>query len=257
MQHGSDNGPRLVVVSKGDLEGLVVPVRAGVQVIGRGEKADAKVVHPALSRQHAFLQWDGETATIADAGSTNGTTVNGERLASEQRRALRADDRVLLGSLELRFESGHRDETGEVPAVRLDNRIAGDNYGDVVQAGRDLNFSEWQVNNRFSAGDDFDELFSGTGVGRVLMVVGSIIALCGFCGWMAIILSGFSTNSGAGPFGAHVLGLPAPALAFGAIIFGGVLATVGRGMSRAARRREEDARQTVYTRPAGRGRANG
>jgi hypothetical protein len=251
MQYGSDVGARLVVTSKGELEGLVVPLRAGVQVIGRGDSADARVAHPALSRQHAYVQWDGETATIADAGSTNGTIVNGERLGSEQRRVLRAADTVRLGTLELRFEAGWDDNTAEIPVARLENRIVGNNYGDVVQAGRDLTFSEWQVNNRFGPSDELEELFLGRGAGRVLMILGLIVALAGFVGWMAVIFSGAGNtnpNQISDPFQTHILGVPAPAVAFGAFLFGGVLAGIGRGMSRAARRREEDAPQTIYTR---------
>jgi len=242
MQSGSDDGPRLVVVSKGDLEGLVVPLRSGLQVIGRGDAADARVVHPALSRQHALLQWDGHAATIADAGSTNGTRINGERLGLDERRALHNQDLVEFGSLELRFEGARTlpaaflDETREEPVVRLENRIARDNYGQVLQAGHDVNFAEWSVNNRFGPGHDLDEFLEAKGRARVLMTLGLVVLLLGFAGWMTLIFSG--SNSG-GVYGA----------AFGVMMLGGVLFTIGGVMSRADRKRAEDARPTVFTRP--------
>ena len=248
MDDRTVSGPRLVGIRGGVQEGLVVPLRRGLQVIGRGDTADARIAHPELSREHAFLQWDGRTATIADAGSTNGTAVNGS--AVRGRHVLKRDDIVSLGQLELRYEDGRGAHTGPLhgfagdtrqpSATRLDNRIGRDNYGNILQAGRDVNYDEWHVQNRLELDDPWDEMFTGIGVGRALMVVGLIVALAGFAGWVALIFSGFSShNASFDPFAKHILGLPVAPVAFGAFILGGVAAGIGRGMSRAARNRQE------------------
>src|SRR5436190_9784090 len=146
MEAWTDDGPRLVVIGGEDLNGRVIPLRTGVQVLGRAQTADVMVAHPDLSREHALLQWDGRTASIADAGSTNGTAVNGELI--DGRRVLRRGDVVRLGRLQLRFEDASWAKTRPMPPVRLDNQIGRDNYGDVLQAGRDVNAHSWNVENR-------------------------------------------------------------------------------------------------------------
>lgn len=248
MGNTTIDSPRLVVIGPGEQEGLVVPLRRGVQVIGRGDTADARIAHPDVSREHAFLQWDGQTATIADNGSTNGTAVNGRPVSG--RHVLNSDDIVRLGYLELRYEGGRRGHSGRVrglagdtrqmSAVRLNNRIGRDNYGTILQAGRDVSYDEWHVENRLQVDDPWDEMFTGAGVGRALMVLGLIVALAGFAGWAALIFSGISSNSPSfDPFARHFLGLPVAPIAFGAFLLGGVIAGLGRGMSRAARNRRE------------------
>jgi hypothetical protein len=136
-------------------------------------------------------------------------------------------------------------------ASKLNNHIGRDNYGEVFQAARDINYEAY-VENHIEPDDPWDEMFTGRGAGRVMMVIGLIVLLCGFGGWMLIIFSGFSSHdpSAPTPFDKHLLGVPVPAIAFGAILLGGVVAGIGRGISRAARRREESRRPTVHRPPA-------
>lgn len=49
-------------------------------VLGRGPDADVRVAHPEVSRTHAVVWRQGATAWISDAGSANGTSVNGVRV---------------------------------------------------------------------------------------------------------------------------------------------------------------------------------
>jgi FHA domain len=248
MGNGTVDSPRLVVIGPGQDEGRVLPLQRGIQSIGRGDKATIRIAHPEVSREHAFLQWDGRTATIADNGSTNGTSVNGRPVSGRQ--VLNSDDIVSLGYLELRYDGGRSGDSGpgrgyagdteQMSALRLDNRVGRDNYGHIVQAGRDVSYDEWHVENRLQVDDPWDEMFTGAGVGRALMVLGLIVALAGFGGWAALIFSGISGNDPSfDPFARHFLGLPVAPIAFGAFLLGGVIAGVGRGMSRAARSRQE------------------
>jgi pSer/pThr/pTyr-binding forkhead associated (FHA) protein len=75
-----------------------VPLTAPV-VLGRGVEADVQLPDTGVSRRHA--QVDG--ARIQDLGSTNGTRVNGSRVAEAD---LDDGDRITLGSTEIVFRSG-------------------------------------------------------------------------------------------------------------------------------------------------------
>lgn len=49
----------------------------GATVVGRGQEAQFRLPDTGVSRRHVEITWDGQTAMLADLGSTNGTTVNG------------------------------------------------------------------------------------------------------------------------------------------------------------------------------------
>jgi hypothetical protein len=51
-------------------------LKAGSNVVGRGQDADFRLPDTGVSRRHLEISWDGQNATLADLGSTNGTTVN-------------------------------------------------------------------------------------------------------------------------------------------------------------------------------------
>ncbi len=51
-------------------------MKMGDNVVGRGQDADFRLPDTGVSRRHLEISWDGQNATLADLGSTNGTTVN-------------------------------------------------------------------------------------------------------------------------------------------------------------------------------------
>ncbi|NQT53552.1 FHA domain-containing protein [bacterium] len=69
--------------------------------IGRSPLMDVCVPDPGVSGFHASIVCDGDAWCIEDAGSTNGTFVNGERV---QRGELRDGDEVRLGNVTLTFQ---------------------------------------------------------------------------------------------------------------------------------------------------------
>ncbi len=58
---------------------------------------------PNISRVHAEIRPEGGGFTLIDAGSTNGTTVNGIRISSHR---LLDGDRITLGATEVEFRAG-------------------------------------------------------------------------------------------------------------------------------------------------------
>lgn len=69
--------------------------------LGREPDNDAMLPDPKVSRHHARIQRDGERYVLADLGSSNGTFVNGERVAAPAR--LEDGDVIMIGDVELIF----------------------------------------------------------------------------------------------------------------------------------------------------------
>ena len=74
----------------------------GTTVVGRGQDAQFRLPDTGVSRRHLEIVWDGWTATLADLGSTNGTTVNGTQVHTWQ---LADGDVVRVGHSSLVFRT--------------------------------------------------------------------------------------------------------------------------------------------------------
>ena len=92
--------PRLVLRS--DDGERSVPLDARVTVLGRGAEADVRLADTGVSRVHAELRREGGVVTLVDAGSTNGTTVNGRRVRTA---VLNDGDVVELGATRFVFRA--------------------------------------------------------------------------------------------------------------------------------------------------------
>ena len=68
--------------------------------IGRDAVADIQVNDSGLSRTHFAINWDGSSATVEDLGSTNGTSVAGRDVKSQD---ISADTVIKAGRTEFVF----------------------------------------------------------------------------------------------------------------------------------------------------------
>lgn len=75
---------------------------SGAMRVGRSPESDIVLADPSVSRNHALLDVLADTLIVRDAGSTNGTFVNGERVG---RRVLHAGDLLAFGKTEMRVEA--------------------------------------------------------------------------------------------------------------------------------------------------------
>jgi hypothetical protein len=89
--------PRLV---KSD--GSLYIVQDGEQTVGRESASLTIGGESSVSRTHAKMTRAGDSVTVEDAGSTNGTFVNGQRLSGP--RALTPGDTVQFGAVQYRYE---------------------------------------------------------------------------------------------------------------------------------------------------------
>ncbi|MBL4846654.1 MAG: protein kinase [Planctomycetes bacterium] len=70
-------------------------------IMGRGSESNFRIPDPSISRRHCQIANTQRGLLIADLGSSNGTYVNGQRLATGWA-ALRPNDQVILGQNEVR-----------------------------------------------------------------------------------------------------------------------------------------------------------
>jgi pSer/pThr/pTyr-binding forkhead associated (FHA) protein len=93
-------GPALVIRSGGGRAGESFFPSGERMVIGRSPECDVFLDDVTVSRKHAELVQAGDTFTISDLGSLNGTFVNRKRIESAQ---LEDDDEVQIGKYRLTF----------------------------------------------------------------------------------------------------------------------------------------------------------
>lgn len=100
-------------VVKGPNAGALLEIRHRM-VAGRDPSCDIVLGEAGISREHAIFQDDGETLSLSDVASTNGTFVNGTQIT--QPTALQPGDVVTMGGCELEFVG--RKPQSEFPSYR-------------------------------------------------------------------------------------------------------------------------------------------
>lgn len=85
---GADSG-------SGSGSGMQFDLREPEVILGRDPSADIVLESPGISRRHARIASQGDTATVEDLGSSNGTFVNGQRIDSPT--VLQSGDEIGLG----------------------------------------------------------------------------------------------------------------------------------------------------------------
>jgi pSer/pThr/pTyr-binding forkhead associated (FHA) protein len=118
-------GPSLLVV-EGRRSGDRLSVETGQYSVGRDSGSAIRLDDDGVSRNHAVVVRAANTVTVEDAGSTNGTWVNGSRITSA--RVLEPGDRVGIGAATLQFQGGsgtYSPSSGSAqrPATRRRGRI--------------------------------------------------------------------------------------------------------------------------------------
>ncbi|MBS1870097.1 MAG: FHA domain-containing protein [Actinobacteria bacterium] len=95
----ADAPPAELVVVAGPAAGTRIPLAPGAHALGRDPAAaDVVLADPSISGRHVVLDVAADgSAAATDAGSTNGTAIDGVRLGAGERRALAPDDLLEVG----------------------------------------------------------------------------------------------------------------------------------------------------------------
>ncbi len=123
--------PTLVLLQEG--EAIPYGLDGEVTVLGRAPECQIQLDSNMVSRRHAQVTREGHTFFLEDLGSGNGTYLNGKRIAG--RTPLKADDRLKLGPILLRFETGSpaRRRPTE-PEQQLNVEISGEDNPTIVES---------------------------------------------------------------------------------------------------------------------------
>jgi hypothetical protein len=89
--------PRLLV-NPGSAQQWEIPLKPGANTLGRGPACDGQIEHDSVSGTHCQVVVNGNTVSVKDLGSTNGTFVNG---AAVQEALLAPGQRLQLGGVEM------------------------------------------------------------------------------------------------------------------------------------------------------------
>lgn len=71
--------------------------------VGRARNCDIVVREPSVSKLHAVVRIDGDSFSLVDIGSQNGTYLNGQRLVANEAALIALNDEILFGNVNARF----------------------------------------------------------------------------------------------------------------------------------------------------------
>lgn len=94
LQEFLDHYSASVVLVSGPGAGAGFTIDRERVIVGRGPGVDKAFDDPAMSRQHAAIEFSGTGFRLRDLGSTNGTLLNGQAVQSAE---LRHGDRFEIG----------------------------------------------------------------------------------------------------------------------------------------------------------------
>ncbi|MGO2664055.1 FhaA domain-containing protein [Mycetocola reblochoni] len=83
-----------------EINGVQHPITRSRTVVGRGSDADITVQDSGTSRRHVEILWDGSNAQVHDLGSTNGSTLDGQRISQA---ALEPGGVIVIGRTRIVF----------------------------------------------------------------------------------------------------------------------------------------------------------
>lgn len=152
--------PRLIVQSQ-EFTGKVFELSGPSLSVGRVADNALQIDHNSVSGHHAELVLEDKDYKVRDLDSTNGTRVNGERIAEQK---LRRNDIVRFGNIELLYDSEYA-----APAQALPEPSVGVNLNASNSQGRPAGFINSSPFPKGSAGGSKLWLYILLGVALVAL----------------------------------------------------------------------------------------
>ena len=173
--------PKFVVLSE-QLRGQMFQINQDEITIGRSDDRTICLKDPTVSTLHCKVTRSGDKVIIADAGSTNGTKVNGNPLTEEYE--LQNGDIVRIGAFELLFDS--EDKTMVMSIQK-------------TQTGIDINAASTTQTIKSVANSGFTERKQGSGLSNKLMIIIVVLLALIFLAILGLFVKSFmdSQNSNA------------------------------------------------------------
>lgn len=111
------------VMRSGPNAGKVYPLEVPEIIVGRDASNGVAINDAEVSRKHAKLSLHGSAYVIQDLGSTNGTFINGQRIASSQ--VLNPGDTVSFGeNIVAMYEAAHDPNETLISSAQAPKTIA-------------------------------------------------------------------------------------------------------------------------------------
>ena len=112
--------PKLIVLTEG-IEPTSFELTKKAASVGRDDENDITLPHQSVSGSHAELVMRGEDVHVRDLGSTNGTYINGNKVAESP---LQPSEVITFGEVELKLDGPRKAQSHDKQleqGVRLGN----------------------------------------------------------------------------------------------------------------------------------------
>ena len=165
--------PKLIVLNE-LLRGQMFELTQDEITIGRSDDRTICLKDPTVSTLHCKLTRNGETFIIADAGSTNGTKVNGNPLTEEYE--LKSGDTVRIGAFELLYDTEDKTMTMSIQKT---------------QTGIDINAASTTQTIKAVANSGFTERKQSSGLSNKLMIIIVVLLALIFLAILGLFVKSF------------------------------------------------------------------
>jgi len=163
---------KLVVLSEG-FTGLTCELKADKTTVGRLEDNAFQISEPSVSSHHCELTRRGVDLLVKDLNSTNGTFINGEKVAEA---VLKPGQILRLGQVEMRLESGAAAAAAASAASKKPlekTMVIGIKAQDLEQGARPVNF---EANAAFSKkSNKTHKIFIAIGIALGILIITCLI----------------------------------------------------------------------------------
>src|SRR5207249_3328380 len=164
---------KLVVLSE-RFTGLTCELKADKTTVGRLEDNAFQISEPSVSSHHCELTRRGVELLVKDLNSTNGTFINGEKVAEA---VLKPGQILRLGQVEMRLESGAAAAAAASSTARKKplekTMVIGIKAQDLEQGARPVNF---EANAAFSKkSSKANQIFIAIGIALGILIIACLI----------------------------------------------------------------------------------
>ena len=173
--------PKFIVLSE-QLRGKMFELNQDEITVGRSDERTICLKDPTVSTLHCKLMRNDGKFIIADAGSTNGTKVNGNPLTEEYE--LQNGDIVRIGAFELLFDTEDKTMTMSIQKT---------------QTGIDINAASTTQTIKSVTSTGFTERKQSSGLSNKLMIIIVVLLALIFLAILGLFVKSFmdSQNSNA------------------------------------------------------------